>query len=56
MFTYDIEKLWQDSEIFMALTFDIKGVFDIITKKTDNLSLEIKHSTPYYQASSILLN
>lgn len=30
---HDVEKAWQDSEIFTALAFDIKGTFDTITKK-----------------------
>lgn len=30
---HNVEKAWQDSEIFTALVFDIKGAFDTITKK-----------------------
>lgn len=30
---HNVEKAWQDNEIFIALAFDIKGAFDTIIKK-----------------------
>lgn len=31
--THNVEKVWQDSEIFTVLAFDIRGAFDTIMTK-----------------------